>query len=200
MGDQGDFVTDRDPEFDVYLQLVDRYTWIIRPVEIGRPLFWTPLIKAAGRDPLGLAIRADDESRVVVLPAPTDSELDDGISTLLVHHYGLSGGARVAPGWLADVTLPVEQNLRATLASLDEQIGPLVESRTEAEADLAEARRFLAALHETEVPLENVVRSVLRELSAIVTDPDSPESDDGTLRTPSGEKVVFEIKGRIVER
>ena len=61
---------------------------------------------------------------------------------------------------------------------------------------LPKARRLLGVLYDFGLTLESLVHELLGELEAEVTPPPNNEADDGTLITPSGSRVVLEVKGR----
>lgn len=196
LADEGDNITFRSDEFSSYLGLVDRYTQIVLFVNADRAIECVPLMLASERDALSVVCRVVGQSRVVFLPSPTRCDLQEGVETLLVDHYGLSGGVREPPDWLEDETLPAVLGLEGRIGDLTEQISPLQVEREQLESQLGNERRLLGVLYEAGTQLESLVRDLLVELGAIVMEPPNRDAEDGTLETPSGQRVVYEVKGR----
>lgn len=194
--ESGQYITDRARDFGAYLHLVESFSWILTPIDTPQGVSQSVLLKGSGRDILSVAVRSQEGSRVVVLPAPTAVEMDDALELLLTQYYALPGQVREPPEWVAGIHLPTDTELIDELAGLEAAIEPLEERRAEAANQLGLARRPLASLYESGPTLEGIVRDLLRALGAEVVDPANTETDDGTLTTPSGDKVVLEIKGR----
>jgi hypothetical protein len=195
--EQGTNLTEQAPEFSRYLEKAGAYEWIVEiPDQTGKTITWQPLVKASRRDTVGVSIRWYSRSRAIWLPAPTVGSVADGIALLLQENYRLGGPTEDRPTWLDEITLPRFEAIGVELDSVNQQIFPLEERRDQLRKELVQSRRFLDCLFQTGDQLENLVRDLLRELEADVSDPEVKGVDDGSLIAPTGDRVVLEIKGR----
>ena len=193
--ESGSFVTFRAAELEPYLRHVTSYSFMLHPVA-NQGVDYIPVMLAADRDILGVALRTPSLSRTLVLPSPSAVGLDEGVTSLLVGVYGLEGTAMEAPEWLKAINLPSDVELRNEQSNVTEALAPLLARQNEIRSELAASHKLLGVLYESGTTLEDLVHELLDALGADVAPPPNSETDDGTLTTPSGTQVVLEIKGR----
>jgi hypothetical protein len=122
---------------------------------------------------------------------------EETLRLILSDFYGLSLGDE-EPGWLVEVILPHEEELRNSLAVVEEEIARLQGEQSELEAACAAARRPLRLVYDTGESLEDVTREVLAALGGYVSKPDVKGEEDGWVSIQVGDEVrhfVLEVKG-----
>ncbi len=202
--ENGSNLTDRADEFGQYLDHVESYSYIVSPIDDSKvQIHWSPLIKAASRDTVGIAMAWVDQDmsqpsgRAIWLPETDTINAEAAIDLLLTRCYGVGIPPKAQPTWLGSFTLPSVERLQSEAGQLEQDLDPLLTRRSKLRASIETESAYLEVLYETGNRLEVVVWTILEELGATVQEPADSSREDGRLTTPIDIDLVLEIKGRI---
>lgn len=198
-----------DPSFQYYFQYVKSWSFYVvggivfkqKGVEDLEPKI-QPIAQTRFGAPIAFELSLFNEKskevlpgKVIWLPATTDLPSTDAVNLILRERYGI-GTEQTAPIWTQVYELPREQPIKEEVHRLEAETQRLKDMLQGAQQQLQQEGRFRKLLYETgEDVLEPVVREALRELEAIVVEPQKRGREDGRLTDPSGRQGMLEIKG-----
>jgi len=135
-------------------------------------------------------------AKIFWLPAPTEVRSREAIDLLLRERYGLIF-EKEPPKWIAKYSLPAEGPIGQRIIDKEVEVAKLLEELEAERIRLAQASRFRKLLYEQgEDVLEPVVRDALRQLGAVVQEPQQRGREDGRLTDLNGRLGMLEVKGR----
>jgi hypothetical protein len=106
--------------------------------------------------------------------------------------------AQSEPEWVTEIVPPYQQAIDDEIARVETELANLEETLLEQLEERKRRRECLRLLYDSGDTLEQAVRTVLRELGATVTDPETTEHEDGWVEVDvEGDRLrwVLEVKG-----
>jgi hypothetical protein len=170
----------------------------------GRPIALAFQVAAARfKEPLGLVVDYGEQevelvrssSSIYWLPALSEPSGAEAVDLILAERFRISTQQRL-PEWLDEYVLPIEAEIADEIAGLEAEREALAAHIAKARLRAEHAAAPRALLYEKgKKALEPVVRDALRELGAVVQEPEREGIEDGQLLRPP-DAAVIEIKGR----
>lgn len=150
---------------------------------------------------------ASRASRLTVLPAPTETDVERAIERLLALEpdeetrepavfAATDETEEAVPDWVDDVPLPAEKAVREEMQSVEEEMARLEERLSEYRRQLRSEGHMKRLLYQVGDGLEAVVREALERLGATVASDGEGSGETCRLTDPEGRNAVVTVAGR----